>query len=394
MAEDIVAEEAAAEKSIAGIADETFTDLKDASANLEEAQKSGSQGEIDKAKQAKEVATIKAYTEVVNNTKLTETEKTKTIQQITDFMNTISADPDPTPEKGIKTWWEKCGDLTDKAKETLKSSFKACSDSAKSFFDRFKTPEGRAQDALMEDAQKRMEAAAASGSMPDLEKAGNDYQRARDMFKSKVELDKEADKEGRSKYGDRLWDVMKLLLIAGGFIGALAVIAAELNGCYQYKTGQDSNQIKCNNFYKQDQNQSFCACGSPATPLVCDPTNNYPYCKCDEVHGQVCVLDGTSKVQIYYNYDSTHTAFSLLGDAYDTLKKVVADAPDFLAGVSEWFKKYGSIVAIILGSLIALWIIKMIVEAYNTTRHFVHDLTTGKTTETATPEAHFRLKKK
>ena len=57
MAEDVVAEEAAAEKSIAGIADETFTDLKDASANLEEAQKSGIKGEIDKAIQAKEKAT-------------------------------------------------------------------------------------------------------------------------------------------------------------------------------------------------------------------------------------------------------------------------------------------------------------------------------------------------
>ena len=149
----------------------------------------------------------------------------------------------------------------------------------------------------------------------------------------------------------------------------------------------------CNDFYKQNQNHSYCGCGSPVSPLVCDETtNNYPYCKCNEigVRGQVCDLDTTHPTQIYYNYDDTHTPWSLAGDAIVGAYNIIKDAPQEFTSALDWIKKYGWIVVVVLGCLFALWIIKLIVEAFNTSKHFIHDLTSGESTEISKPHSEFK----
>ena len=226
--------------------------------------------------------------------------------------------------------------------------------------------------------------------------AGIEYQKIMDEIKP--ELDK-SDEAVKSKYGEALSTFMKLLFLAGGVIGVLAIVARSLNGCYQYKIGKDRLKLlTCDDFYHKDENHSYCSCGSPSTPLVCDNnTNNYPYCKCAEpgVNGQVCNMETGSTSQLYYSYDDSHSAWSVFGDVIVGAYGLLKDVPKDVSDVWAWFKKYGWIILLVLGIVIGL---PFIIGAINTTKeiyHFVHPEGTG-TTETTTKnrgESHFKAKK-
>ena len=281
-----------------------------------------------------------------------------------------------------------------KCLDTLKYPFEKLYDAFTNVCDYFTSPEGKVKKLALDKFRSVMDDPNISSD--EKLKAGIEYNKI--INEIKPELDK-SDEAGKSKYGEKLWTLMKLLFLAGGVIGALAIIAKSLNGCYQYKIGKDRLKLlTCDDFYHKDENHSFCSCGSPATPLVCDDnTNNYPYCKCAElgVQGQVCNMEAGSTSQLYYSYDDSHSAWSVFGDivvgAYGLLKDGTKDLGDFWA----WFKKYGWIVLLVLAIVIGL---PFIIGAINTTKevyHLIHpDGTTETTTKHSGGDSHFKTKRR
>lgn len=333
-----------------------------------------------------------------NATKGGDTSKTAQINKIVrDAFDKMS--PDTDPENGVKIWSDAEANITaldksfaTKCLDALKYPFEKMYDGYSSVCDYFTSPEGKVKKLALEKSRSIMNDP--NSTVDQKIEAGKEY--AKTINEIKPELDK-SDEAGKSKYGEKLWTLMKLLFLAGGVIGALAIIARSLNGCYQYKIGKDRLKLlTCDDFYHKDENHSYCSCGSPATPLVCDNnTNNYPYCKCAEpgVNGQVCNMETGSTSQLYYSYDDSHSAWSVFGDvvvgAYGLLKNVPGDVSDVWA----WFKKYGWIILLVLGIIIGL---PFIIGAINTTKevyHLVHpDGTTETTTKHTGSESHFKAK--
>jgi hypothetical protein len=282
-----------------------------------------------------------------------------------------------------------------KCLDVLKYPFEKMYDAFTSVCDYFTSPEGKVKQLALEKYNEIMNDPTANRDQKI--EAGKEY--AKTIKEIKPELDK-SDQKGESEYGEAKWTIIKLLFFAGGVIGALAIIARSLNGCYQYKIGKDRLKLlTCDDFYHKDENHSFCSCGSPATPLVCDDnTNNYPYCKCAElgVQGQVCNMEAGSTSQLYYSYDDSHSAWSVFGDivvgAYGLLKDTSKDLGDFWA----WFKKYGWIVLLVLAIVIGL---PFIIGAINTTKEVYHLIHPDGTTETTTKhsgggDSHFKTKRR
>jgi len=293
---------------------------------------------------------------------LSEGEQNKLTNSLSDILNTLSNDPNPTLEKGM----EKTSSVGKTIYDAIKYPFEKCYEGLKSLF---QSPEAKVQANLLEEARDRLNKAYEGNSIDEKKAALANFNEISEKFKIEVDKDTKGNKDGESKFGERLWSVLKLLLLAGGLITAFAVIAAKLNGCYQYKIG--SNPLKltsCDSFYKEDSNRPYCGCGSPPSPpaqLCNDTTQNYPYCKCMEpgVHGQICDLDANSSSQIYYNYDDSHTAWSVAADAINALAKLAGGVPDFLADAWAWFKKTGYWIAIVIIIVVGLW---AIVKVYNT----------------------------
>ena len=328
-----------------------------------------------------------------NATKGGDTSKTTQINKIVvEAFDKMKTDP----ENGVKIWSDAEAKITaldksfgTKCLDTLKYPFEKMYDGYSSVCDYFTSPEGKVKKLALEKSRAVMTDPNATAD----QKIEAQKEYVKTLNEIKPELDK-SDEAGKSKYGEKLWTLMKLLFLAGGVLGALAIIAKSLNGCYQYKIGKDRLKLlTCDDFYHKDENHSYCSCGSPATPLVCDDTtNNYPYCKCAEpgVQYQVCNLEAGSTLQLYYSYDDSHSAWSVFGDAvvgaYGLLKNVPGDVSDIWA----WFKKYGWIILLVLGIVIGL---PFIIGAINTTKevyHLVHpDGTTETTTKHSGGESHF-----
>jgi hypothetical protein len=293
---------------------------------------------------------------------LPEDKQNKLTESLNDILDTLSNDPKPTLEKGM----EKTTSVGKTIYDAIKYPFEKCYEGVKSLF---QSPEAKVKAKVLEDARNRLNEVYENGTDEQRREALKSFNEASEGFKTEIERDTKANKEGESKYGERLWSLLKLLIGVGGLIAAFAIIAAKLNGCYQYKIG--SNPLKltsCDSFYKDESNRSYCGCGSPPEPpasLCNDTTQNYPYCKCMEsgVHGQICDLDANSSSQIYYNYDDSHTAWSVAADTINALAKMASGVPDFLKDAWEWFKKTGYWIAIVVIIVVGLW---AIVKVYNT----------------------------
>lgn len=264
-------------------------------------------------------------------------------------------------------------------------------DGLKATCDWFKTPEGKIKSQLNESARDKLNNLASDPNATDAEKskALAEYEKTKNGVTEGVNNDVKGDEEGKSKWGEPLWKILKLLLCIGGFFGALGLMAHQLNGCYQYSlnmTDTTKNKdpvqlMSCKDFYNTGDNKTFCSCGTPANPLVCDANNtNNPYCKCTEAIGVVCNMDSKDK-KIYYSYNDTHSVWSILGNVAGEIAKIFDGLPDEVGGLWDWIKKNFKIVLIIGGVLFGLWLLKLIVEAYNTTKHLVHDLSSGETSE-------------
>lgn len=319
--------------------------------------------------------------------------KTDKVNQIVqDAFDKIQSDPN----NGVKIWSEAEAKISaldksfgTKCLDTLKYPFEKMYDGYSSLCDYFTSDEGKVKKLALDKSRAVLNDPNATAD----QKIEAQKEYAKTMKEISPELDK-SDKNGESKYGEKLWSLMKLLFIAGGVIGILAILAKALNGCYQYKIGKNRLKI-CDDFYHQDENHSYCACGSPANPLLCDDTtNNYPYCKCLEVKGQVCNMEANSTSQLYYSYDDSHSPWSVVGDvvvgAYNLGKDIVGDSGD----IWTFMKKYGTIIIIVIGVLISLYIIKTMIEAYTETKHIVHDAISGESTEVTSPEQLIQIGRK
>ena len=300
----------AEEKSVSEVVDET--DAVDTIESLEnERTKAILDNKTDALKEINErrIALSKNIIKgLLDNVKGGDTSKTTQINKIVgEAFDKMKTDP----ENGIKIWSDAEAKITaldksfgTKCLDALKYPFEKMYDGYSSVCDYFTSPEGKVKKLALEKFRSIINDP--SSTVDQKIEAGKEY--AKTMNEIKPELDK-SDEAGKSKYGEKLWTLMKLLFLAGGVIGALAIIAKSLNGCYQYKIGKDRLKLlTCDDFYHKDENHSYCSCGSPATPLVCDDnTNNYPYCKCAEpgVNRQVCNMEAGSTSQLYYSYDET-----------------------------------------------------------------------------------------
>ena len=231
--------------------------------------------------------------------------------------------------------------------------------------DYFTTDEGKIKKLLLEEKTKIMNDPNATAE--EKIKAQIDY--AEQFKKISPELEKSYDK-GKSKYGEILFKFMLLLATLGGAVLAiLASIAHSLNGCYQYKIGQDRVKI-CDEFYHEEKNHQYCDCG-PVTRVPCDDKNMYPFCHCKTVLNQYCDLTPGSNSQLYYSYDDSHSAWSLIGDAAVGVFNLIKDLPNEFKSLWDWFTKYGWIVLTVLVVIIAL---PFIIEAVNTTKQIFHTI--------------------
>jgi len=299
------------------------------------------------------------------------------------------------PENGIKIWSEAEGKISvldksfgTKVIDILKYPFEKLYDGYSSLCDYFTSDEGKVKKLALEKSRAVLNDPNATAD----QKIEAQKEYTKTIKEISPELDK-AEEKAKSIYGEALATLMKVLFIAGGFIGILAILANKLNGCYQYKIGKDKLKI-CDDFYSQKDNHQYCECGDPPTPLVCDnTTNNYPYCHCGEVKNQVCNFDATSKSQLYYSYDDSHSAWTLMADAvvgaYDFVKKL----PSGLNDIWEWFKKYGWIALIVIILIIGL---PFIIGAINTSKEIYHQIHPDGTTTTHTKEgeSHFKPKRR
>ena len=390
----------AEEKSVSEVVDET--DAVDTIESLEnERTKAILDNKTDALKEINErrIALSKNIIKgLLDNVKGGDTSKTTQINKIVgEAFDKMKTDP----ENGIKIWSDAEAKITaldksfgTKCLDALKYPFEKMYDGYSSVCDYFTSPEGKVKKLALEKFRSIINDP--SSTEDQKIEAGIEYQKIMDEIKPKLDKSDEAVK---SKYGEALSTLMKLLFLAGGVIGVLAIVARSLNGCYQYKIGKDRLKLlTCDDFYHKDENHSYCSCGSPATPLVCDDTtNNYPYCKCAEpgVNGQVCNMETGSTSQLYYSYDDSHSAWSVFGDVIVGAYGLLKDVPKDVSDVWAWFKKYGWIILLVLGIVIGL---PFIIGAINTTKeiyHFVHPEGTG-TTETTTKnrgESHFKAKK-
>ena len=299
----------------------------------------------------------------------------------------------PSVENGFKVWTEAQGKIValdksfgTKCLDTLKYPFEKMYNGFTSVCDYFTSDEGKVKKLALD--QKR-------AIMNDPNATANEkIQAQKDYVKTMAEISPELDKsneKGESTYGENFWKFMKLLALAGGVMGILALLARSLNGCYQYKIGKDKLKI-CDDFYHQDQNHMYCDCGPLKSSVCDDTTNNYPYCHCNDVKGQFCNMEAGS-TQLYYAYDDSHTAWSLAGDVVMGAYNVVKKLPGDLGDLWEWFKKYGWIVLIVLVIIIGL---PFIIGAINTTKEIYHqihpDRTEATIIKTPTP-LKFRSKK-
>ena len=390
----------AEEKSVSEVVDET--DAVDTIESLEnERTKAILDNKTDALKEINErrIALSKNIIKgLLDNVKGGDTSKTTQINKIVgEAFDKMKTDP----ENGIKIWSDAEAKITaldksfgTKCLDALKYPFEKMYDGYSSVCDYFTSPEGKVKKLALEKFRSIINDP--SSTEDQKIEAGIEYQKIMDEIKPKLDKSDEAVK---SKYGEALSTLMKLLFLAGGVIGVLAIVARSLNGCYQYKIGKDRLKLlTCDDFYHKDENHSYCSCGSPSTPLVCDNnTNNYPYCKCAEpgVNGQVCNMETGSTSQLYYSYDDSHSAWSVFGDVIVGAYGLLKDVPKDVSDVWAWFKKYGWIILLVLGIVIGL---PFIIGAINTTKeiyHFVHPEGTG-TTETTTKnrgESHFKAKK-
>jgi hypothetical protein len=373
-------------------------EINDLEAEQEQAQSDDNKKALNEIKEKRVQVSKNVLEKLINNSFKGDVSKSAEVNKIvSDAFQKLTGEL----EKDVKTWSDAEAKIRaldksfgTKCLDVLKYPFEKMYDAYTSVCDYFTSPEGKVEQLALEKFRSVMDDPNASKDQK--LKAGIEY--AETIEKIKGELNK-SDQKGESEYGEAKWTIIKLLFFAGGLIGALAIIARSLNGCYQYKIGKDRLKLlTCDDFYHKDENHSFCSCGSPATPLVCDDnTNNYPYCKCAELgaQGQVCNIEAGSTSQLYYSYDDSHSAWSVFGDivvgAYGLLKDTSKDLGDFWA----WFKKYGWIVLLVLAIVIGL---PFIIGAINTTKevyHLIHpDGTTETTTKHSGGDLHFKTKRR
>jgi hypothetical protein len=346
-------------------------EFKQADEEVNKAQESGNQQAKDEAQKVKEEKSKKLI-ERFNSLELTDDESKKVL----DFLNDLESEKNPSKESSMKSWADNFSKFSEKAKKAIKAPFKCIYEYGKSCYRYFDTPEGKVKASLMDDANSRLEKAYESGSVDEQKEALQNYNDLQNDFKSEIDKDTKADKDGQSKWGDRAWSIIKGLLFFGGIFGLLALLASQLNGCYQY-TDTDSKKLKC----KYD-NKSDCQCGGTPYPQDCNDSknSNYPYCKCEEVLNQYCSIEKDGK-SIYYQYDDSHTPLSALGDILNIAIDIAKKFGEGVGDIWAFLKKYGMYVIIVIGVLIALYIIKTMIEAYNETRHIIHQVSSSDTKE-------------
>jgi hypothetical protein len=187
----------------------------------------------------------------------------------------------------------------------------------------------------------------------------------------------------------------------------LADFTANIKGV----TNPSANQCKYN------ITGSMCADGAP---LYGDPTtgdkcianftnttgtNNQigPNGPSDDTKNRVCsefcsgnyLISSKDNTKYYYtcDYCDFGCALSLVATNIDNiLGNVADDAFSFI----NWIKKYWWVFVVVFGIIAVLYFISLITEAYNTTKHVIHDLTTGEKTETTKGEGegHFRIQRR
>lgn len=302
-------------------------------------------------------------------------------KMVTDAIDKFTGEPNTD----IKIWSDVESKITGldkslgtKCLNTLKYPFEKMYNAFSSFCDYFTSDEGKVKKLALDKFRETFNNPDSSADEK-IEAYQNYAENIKDISS---ELDK-SDQKGESKYGEKLWSLLKLLFVLGGVIAVLAVVAKSLNGCYQYKIGINPLKI-CDDFYQKDDNYQYCSCGNPLNPLVCNDTlKNYPYCQCNTigVHNIVCNMEANSTSQLYYSYDNSHSALSVFSDVvvggYNLLKNIPNDLTDLWA----WFKKYGWIVLIVLVIIIGL---PFIIGAINTTKEIFHLVHPDGTTTTHT----------
>lgn len=300
--------------------------------------------------------------------------KEEIIKIVSDAFDNMNKDP-TNIESNFKIWTEAEAKISklegNKIIELLRYPLDKLYDGWVSVCDYFTTDEGKIKKLLLEEKTKIMNDPNATAA--DKIKAQKDY--VQNFKEISPELEKSYEK-GESKYGETLFKFMlELAAIGGAVLGILASIAHALNGCYQYKIGKDKLKI-CDDFYHDKNNHKYCDCG-PVMPAPCDDTNLYPFCHCSEVKNQVCNSTPGSNDQLYYSYDDSHSAWSLIGDAAVGVFNLIKDLPDEFKSLWNWFTKYGWIVLIVLVVIIAL---PFIIEAVNTTKQIFHTIHPDGTT--------------
>lgn len=298
-----------------------------------------------------------------------------------------------TLQESMKTWSDTFKEFTDEKgkqiKEKLTSTCKYLSDSARKVYSKYFTdPSNTAKVNAFDNANFNLQDAI-DRNAPQLEIDAlyDEVDKRRSALKEGVDNDTEGKKEGESKYGDYKMKILYLFLLAGGVIGALAIIAGDLNGCYQQSTKNSLKLQSCNSYYHQ--NKQNCVCGISSSIVDCtNPTfSMYPYCQCNEVSSpqQICTTG------INYYYDNTNTPWSVLGDAYNTVKTIIEDAPKVANSLWDSIKKYAWIICIVLIVIVGL---PFIIRAITFTGEVYHEIMPDGGEQTTSTLHHFKSKRK
>ena len=283
--------------------------------------------------------------EVIETSK-SDPEKTK---EIMDCLESITIDSSPENIakqienlKNNKPWYS-LGKMYDSVCKSIKSLFSSSPDSMN---------ESKVRDGALDKLKQAMD----SGDKTKINEAFDEYKQSVEDLQEKLEekgsKDGSKEKIEAQDNGSWKWKLALFILACGSLVGALFLISSLLTGCYQYKNGQTPLQLNsCNDFYKKDQNQSFCSCGIPQNPPDCkDKDQNYPFCQCPDVKDQIC-KDGS----IYYAYKECNP-FTLITDLSKFVIDNIEKAGDILGQLLDFLKKWGYVFLIAIGVIIIVWV--------------------------------------
>lgn len=186
--------------------------------------------------------------------------------------------------------------------------------------------------------------------------------------------------QAKAKWGDKAYELAKLLILIGTAVGGLFLaehlLEQAYSGCYKVITDGSNTKLTCGDDYSNDQQN--CTCGSianssqksgPITAADCGPgTSMYPQCNCGIGSNPRCSADLTQSGAVSYSYRNV-SLFEAVGDAINSIVSPLADTFGL-----------GNIGKILEYAGIGILIIMFLYIGYQLITHFMSRSSSGGTT--------------